>query len=100
VLGNKWESPSIRAFLSKSLNMVEWNYKIHNKEMLAIICALEERWHFLEGAWLKFEVWTDHRNLEYFPMAQKLNWWQAQWSILIPVWLLAPTTNTTDALRQ
>jgi hypothetical protein len=25
------------AFLSKSLNAVEWNYKIHDKEMLAII---------------------------------------------------------------
>jgi hypothetical protein len=30
------------AFLSKSLNAVERNYKIHDKEMLAIICALEE----------------------------------------------------------
>jgi hypothetical protein len=44
------------AFLSKSLNAVEWNYKVHDKEMLAIICALEEWWHFLEGAQLKFEV--------------------------------------------
>jgi hypothetical protein len=30
------------AFLSKSLNTVERNYKIHDKEMLTIICALEE----------------------------------------------------------
>jgi hypothetical protein len=28
------------AFLSKSLNMVEQNYEIHDKEMLTIICAL------------------------------------------------------------
>jgi len=30
------------AFYSKSLSPVEQNYKIHDKEMLAIICALEE----------------------------------------------------------
>ena len=30
------------AFLSKSLSPVKWNYEIHDKEMLAIIQALEE----------------------------------------------------------
>jgi len=30
------------AFYSKSLSSVEWNYEIHNKEMLAIIRVLEE----------------------------------------------------------
>jgi len=30
------------AFLSKSLSLVERNYEIHNKELLAIIRALEE----------------------------------------------------------
>jgi hypothetical protein len=30
------------AFLSKSLSEVEWNYEIHDKEMLAIIWAMEE----------------------------------------------------------
>jgi len=38
------------AFYSKSLSPVEQNYKIYDKEMLAIICALEEWRHFLEGA--------------------------------------------------
>ena len=38
------------AFYSKSLSSMKWNYKIHNKEMLAIICALEKWRHFLEGA--------------------------------------------------
>jgi len=38
------------AFYSKSLSLVEWNYKVHDKEMLAIICALEEWRHFLEEA--------------------------------------------------
>jgi len=38
------------AFYSKSLSSVEWNYEIHDKEMLAIIRALEEWRYFLEGA--------------------------------------------------
>ena len=54
------------AFFSKSLNAVERNYEIHDKEMLAIIRALEEWRHFLEGAHHKFEIWTDHKNLEFY----------------------------------
>ncbi|KAG5734888.1 hypothetical protein E4T56_gene13773 [Termitomyces sp. T112] len=71
------------AFYSKSLNAVEWNYEIHDKEMLAIIQSFEEWRHFLEGAQHKFEVWTDHKNLEYFCSAKKLNQHQAWWSLYL-----------------
>jgi len=54
------------AFYSKFLSPVEQNYKIHDKEMLAIICTLEEWRHFLEGAWHPVEIWMDHKNLKYF----------------------------------
>jgi len=60
---------------------VEWNYKIHNKEILAIICVLEEWRHFLEEMTHLVEIWTDHKNLEYFMMAKKLNCRQAHWSL-------------------
>jgi len=60
---------------------VEWNYEIYDKEMLAIIRALEEWRHFLEGATHPVEIWTDHKNLEYFMMAKKLNHRQACWSL-------------------
>ena len=66
------------AFLSKSLNKTERNYKIHDKEMLAIIQGLESWRHLLKGAQSKFEIWTDHKNLEYFMKVQKLNQRQAQ----------------------
>ena len=65
------------AFLSKSLSLVERNYDIHDKEMLAVIRALEEWRHFLEGTEHQFEIWTDHKNLEYFMKAKKLNCRQA-----------------------
>ena len=43
---NKWR---LVVFISKSLNKAERNYKIHDKEMLAIIQCLEEWRHLLEG---------------------------------------------------
>jgi len=57
------------AFLSKSLNKTERNYEIHDKEMLAIIRELENWRHLLEGAQFKFEIWINHKNLEYFMKA-------------------------------
>ena len=57
------------AFISKSLSNREWNYKIHDKEMLAVVRYLEAWRHFLERAVEKFEIWTDHKNLEYFMKA-------------------------------
>jgi len=71
------------AFLSKSLNETERNYKIHDKEMLAIIRGLEAWRYLLEGAQYKFEIWTDHKNLEYFMKAQKLNRRQARWALYL-----------------
>jgi hypothetical protein len=68
--------------LSKMLNPVEWNYEIHDTEMLAIIRGLEEWRHYLEGARDPVEIWTDHKNLEYFRVAQELNCRQARWSLL------------------
>ena len=77
---NKWKPV---AYISKSLNETERNYKIHDKKMLAIIRCLEAWRHFLEGSRSKFEVWTDHKNLEYFMSNQKLNHRQARWALYL-----------------
>jgi len=74
----KWH---LVVFYSKSLSSVERNYEIHDKKMLAIICALEEWRHFLKGVTHPVEIWTDHKNCEYFMMAKKLNRRQARWSL-------------------
>ena len=71
------------AFLSKSLNETERNYKIHDKEILAIVRGLGAWRHLLEGAQFKFEIWTDHKNLEYFMKVQKLNRRQARWALYL-----------------
>jgi len=71
------------AFISKLLNTTERNYKIYDKEMLAVIRCLEAWRHYLEGAKLEFEIWTDHKNLQYFMMSQKLNCKQARWALYL-----------------
>jgi len=65
------------------LSDTERNYEIHDKEMLAVVRCLEVWRHFLEGTVVKFEIWTDHKNLEYFMKAQKLNQRQARWALYL-----------------
>ena len=71
------------ALLSKSLNEIKRNYEIYNKEMLAVIRGLENWRHLLEGVKFKFEVQTDHKILEYFIKAQKLNRRQAKQALYL-----------------
>ena len=71
------------AFFSKSLNNTKRNYEIHDKEMLTVIRGLENWKHLLKGTKFKFEVWTDHKNLEYFMKVQKLNRRQAHWALYL-----------------
>src|SRR6266702_4112863 len=51
--------------------------------MLAIIRSLQEWRHFVEGAKHQCEIWTDHKNLEYFMTAKQLNRRQARWSLYL-----------------
>ena len=66
------------AFISKLLNKAERNYEIHDRKMLVIIKCLDKWRHLLEGAHNKFEIWSDHKNLEYFMSSQKLNYRQVR----------------------
>jgi len=65
------------------LSNTEQNYKIHNKKILAVVRCLEAWRHFLEGMTTKFEIWTDHKKLEYFMKAQKLNRKQVRWALYL-----------------
>ena len=48
------------AFRSRSLNEVEHNYEIYDKEMMAIIDSLDEWYQYLMGTKEPFEIHTDH----------------------------------------
>src|SRR5258708_16261589 len=69
--------------MSKSFNETERNYEIYNKELAAIIRALKEWRHYLEGQGIPIEIWTDHKNLEYFMKAQDLTRRQARWALFL-----------------
>jgi len=51
--------------------------------MLAVIRYLEAWRHYLEGAKLEFEIWTNHKNFQYFMTSQKLNCRQTRWALYL-----------------
>src|SRR6266550_7434775 len=59
--------------------LAKLNYNIYDKELLAIMFALDEWRPYLLHATEPFEIWTDHQNLSYFCQPQKLNSWKACW---------------------
>jgi len=61
------------AFLSRTMSSAKRNYEIYDKELLAIVEALDKWQQYLLNAVEKFEVWTDHENLKYFKESHKLN---------------------------
>ena len=71
------------AFRSASMQPAERNYQIYDREMLAIIEALKDWRHFLEGLPQTFEIITDHSNLEYWRTAQDLGRRQCRWSLYL-----------------
>jgi RNase H-like domain found in reverse transcriptase/Reverse transcriptase (RNA-dependent DNA polymerase)/Integrase zinc binding domain len=68
------------AYFSSKHSAQECNYEIYDKELLAIIKALEEWRPELQGTQEPFEVITDHKNLEYFTTTKALNQRQVRWS--------------------
>ena len=52
----KWQSCT---YLSKGFNDMEYNYDVHDKEIMGIMYTLEAWRHYLEGCKHKIEIWTD-----------------------------------------
>ena len=68
---------------SKQMGPAERNYPIYDKEMLAVICALQKWRHLLLGAKEPFEIQSDHQNLTYYRDPQKLTRRQARWAAIL-----------------
>ena len=54
------------SFISKTLSPAEHNYEIYDRELLAIIQALEEWQHYIQGSPHTMIVLSDHKNLTYY----------------------------------
>ena len=68
-------------FHSRKFTVAEINYKIHDKELLAIVDSFQEWRYFLKGIIHPIIIYTNHKDLEYFMSARVLNQRQAHWSI-------------------
>ena len=55
------------------MQLAEQNYKIYNKELLAIVEAITKWRQYLLDTIEKFEVWTNYENFKYFQEPHKLN---------------------------
>lgn len=64
---------------SRKLTPPDCNYEIYDKELLAIICCLEECNPELGGSQHPIQIITDHPNLKYFMTTKQLNRRQARW---------------------
>ena len=93
------------AFFSKKLNGAECNYEIYDKEMLAIVRSMEE-WDAELRSLKEFEVYSDHKNLEYFMTVRKLTERQMRWSLILSRYnfriryVLGPENERADALSR
>jgi hypothetical protein len=65
------------AFESRKLNIHQINYTVHDKEMCAIMHALDKWRPFLLGK--HFKVYTDHRSLTHLKTQSHLNQRQIRW---------------------
>ena len=70
-------------YYSHKLSLAEVNYEIYNKEFLAIVTAFKKWRAYLEGAFHRIAIFTDHKNLEYFSSTKILNQRQARWAQLL-----------------
>ena len=68
------------AFFSAKHTSAECNYEIYDKELLAIVKALEEWRPELHGTSEPFEIYTDHKNLQTFMTTKQLNQRQVRWA--------------------
>ena len=75
-INNEWRPC---AYLSQTFGPAECNYNIYDRELLAVMRALDAWCHYLLGSPTTVQVFTDHKNLTYFRQPQNLNRQQARW---------------------
>ena len=68
------------AYRSKTMSKAQYNYDIHDKELLAIMQALKEWRQYCEGAKHTVRIRTDYKNLVPFTIIKELNGRQIRWN--------------------
>jgi hypothetical protein len=71
------------SFYSRKCTPAEQNYDTYDRELLAIVVAMKQWRHHLEGARYKILIQCDHKNLEYFQTSKVLSRRQARWAEIL-----------------
>jgi hypothetical protein len=71
------------AYYSKKLSGCETRWEIHDKELFGIITALKVWRHYLVSSQEPVQIFTDHKNLQWFMTKQKLNARQLRWMMFL-----------------
>src|ERR1035438_7707992 len=84
------------------MQQAQLNYNIHDKEMLAIIQALEKWRAKLKGLQADdpFSVYSDHKALKYFMTTKKLSARQARWAEYLSRFYFKLIYHTGKANKQ
>jgi hypothetical protein len=70
------------AYYSRKFLGLEERYNVHNKELLAIVSALEY-WRIYAKSCLELTIYTDYKNLVHFTTTKVLNCCQVCWSEML-----------------
>ena len=70
------------AYYSRKMSQAEQNYNIHDKELLAVVNALEH-WRVYAESSSELTIFMDHKNLTTFTTTKKLNQRQVRWAELL-----------------
>jgi hypothetical protein len=71
------------AYFSKKLNPSQRNYSVYDKELYAIVVALQFWRHYLYGSPHVIKIACDHRNLLYFKKTRILSARHARWTTIL-----------------
>ena len=89
------------AYFSRTFTPAQRNYDIYDRELLAVILALEEWRQYLQGTQHPITIITDHKNLSYIKDPRKLSRRQARWSLFLQdfniIWQVTPGSKMAPA---
>ena len=89
------------AYFSRTFTPAQRNYDIYDRELLAVILALEEWCQYLQGTQHPVTIITDHKNLSYIRDPRKLSRRQARWSLFLQdfdiIWQVTPGSKMAPA---
>ena len=67
-------------YYSRKFSAAELNYPIYDKELLAVVAGFKHWRVYVEGAQHLVQVFTDHKNLEYFSTARTTSRRHSRWA--------------------